>query len=323
MKFRVTLLLMLTMLLPVGRLCAQQGVVFSQYLFNGLLINPACAGSKEMVNASVLYRSQWAGLRNTPSTVTLLMDGAVLKNSLGVGGHVISDKVGAQQTLSLFSDYAYRLKIDNQGTRLSLGLSIGVTQLSLDEAIVQVHNPNDPLITSGMLSESVYRPDFNVGVFFDHKMFSAGVSITELWGDYKLVKRTPQLYCTLAGFFPLGRGYTLKPSLMYKDDFKMQPSVDLNAFVIIKSRVGLGASWRNGLPFKSRLNEDLANQRFKTSLNSVAFMAAAFLSDNFYLGYAYEYSLSKLSQLSMGSHEIMLGFTLARKPVRVLSPRYF
>jgi len=314
-------ILLVAMLFSTERASAQQGVVFSQYIFNGLIINPAYAGYREVLNATVLYRNQWAGIESAPTTVTFLMDGSVFNNTLGVGGHIMNDKVGAQQTLSLFTDYSYRIKIDNSGTRLALGLSIGITQLSLDEQMVRLLNPNDPLVTSGMLSENVYRPDFNIGAFFEHKKYSVGLSVTELWGDYKLVKKNPQMYFTFATLVPINKKYILKPSLMYKDDFKMQPSVDLNVFLMIKNKVWVGLSWRNGIPF--RLREDLANQRFKTSLNAVTFMTQVFVSENFYLGYAYDFPLSRLNQLSMGSHEVMLGFKLGRKIQRVLTPRYF
>ena len=322
-RFLLLYVLVTVMLCSAIRARAQQGVVFSQYIFNGLVINPAYAGYREVLNACVLYRNQWSGIENAPTTITLLMDGTVLNHALGVGGHIMNDKVGAQQTLSLFSDYSYRLKIDNRGTRLALGLSIGVTQLSLDENLVRLLNPHDPLVTSGMLSENVYRPDFNIGAFFDHKRFSAGISVTELWGDYKLVKKNPQMYLTFAALVPITRDYILKPSLMYKDDFQMQPSVDINTFIMIKNRLWLGVTWRNGMPFKGRLDEDLANMRFQTSLNSVTFMAEVFISDNFYLGYAYDFPLSKLNTLSMGSHEVMLGFKMSRRSQRVLTPRYF
>ena len=315
--------MMPVILFSTERASAQQGVVFSQYIFNGLIINPAYAGYREVVNASLVYRNQWTGIENAPTTVTLLMDGAALNNSLGIGGHVMNDKVGAQQTLSLFSDYAYRIKIDNSGTRLALGLSIGVTQLSLDENMVRLLNPNDPLVTSGMLTDNVYRPDFNVGAFFDHKRFSAGLSVTELWGDYKLVKKNPVMYATFATLVPISKDYIFKPSLLYKDDLKMQPSVDVNLFLMIKNKLWVGVSWRNGVPLSSRMDKDLANQIFQTSLNAITFMTEVFVSDNFYLGYAYDFPLSQMNQLTMGSHEVMLGFKMGRRVQRVLTPRYF
>ena len=317
------MLLPAVVLIPSKQAAAQQGIVFSQYLFNGLMINPAYAGYREVLNANVLYRNQWAGLENAPTTISMLMDGAVLNDMLGVGGHVMNDRVGAQQTLSLFSNYSYRIRLDNAGTRLSLGLSIGVTQLSLDENLVRFNNPNDPILTSGLLNENVYRPDFNVGVFFDHKRFAAGLSVTELWRDYKLVQKNPQMYLTFAALFPINRDYTLKPSFMYKDDFQMQPSVDLNVFLIVKDKIWAGLSWRNGLPFGGRLEDAVRNMAFQTSLNALTVIGQVYVTENFYLGYAYDFPLSRLNQVSLGSHEIMLGFRMGRRTQRVLTPRYF
>jgi len=316
-------ILLVAMLFSTVRSSAQQGVVFSQYVFNGLIINPAYAGYKDAFNATVVYRNQWVGFESAPTTVSLLADGSLFKGALGIGGHVMNDKAGAQQTMSVFSDYSYRVKIDNDGTRLAMGLSIGLTQLSLDETMVRVNNPDDPLLISGLLNQVVYRPDFNVGAFFDHKKFSVGLSVTELWGDFKLVKKNPVMYLTGAVLLPINRDYMLKPTIMYKDDFKMQPSVDVNVFVMMKDRAWLGLLWRNGIPITSRLDKDLANRRFESSLNALTFMAEIFVTENFYLGYAYDYPLSKINQVSLGSHEVLLGFTMKKKSQRVLTPRYF
>ncbi|MDR2937462.1 MAG: PorP/SprF family type IX secretion system membrane protein [Prevotellaceae bacterium] len=316
-------LLMAMLCSTTTRLCAQQGVVFTQYIFNGLIINPAYAGYQDVFNASMVYRTQWVGIKSAPTTITLLTDGTLLNGALGVGGHVMNDKVGAQQTMSLFTDYSYRLKIDRDGTRLAFGLSLGVTQMSLDENEIRLNDPNDQILTSGSLHEVIYRPDFNIGVFFDHKRFSAGLSITELWGDFGLVKKNPQLYFTFQTLVPINNNYTLKPALMYKDDFKMQPSVDLNCFLMVKDKVWIGLSWRNGIPFSGRMDKDLKNMIFQTSLNALTFMSQVFISENFYLGYAYDFPLGKINTVSMGSHEVMLGFKMGRKAQRVLTPRYF
>lgn len=302
---------------------AQQGVIFSQYAFNGLILNPAYAGYKEKFNSTVLYRNQWSNIEGAPTTISLLVDGPMLNNLLGVGGHIMSDKVGVQQTLSFFSDYSYRVMLDNQGTRLAFGLSVGVTQLSLDENLVRLNDANDPLLTGGLLGKPVFRPDFNVGVFLDHKLFSVGLSGTELWKDYKLVQKNSQLYLTVATLIPINRNYIIKPSIFYKDDFIMQPSIDLNVFLMIKDKVWLGLLWRNGLPLKSRLDKTVKGEAFYSSLNSITFLAELFVSDNLYLGYAYDFPLSKLNQVTLYTHEVMLGFTIGKKAQRVLTPRYF
>ncbi|MDR3189206.1 MAG: PorP/SprF family type IX secretion system membrane protein [Prevotellaceae bacterium] len=316
-------MLLAAVLLYAARGHAQQGVIFSQYAFNGLVLNPAYAGYKEKFNSTVLYRNQWANIEGSPTTISLLVDGAMLNNLLGVGGHIMSDKVGVQQTLSFFTDYSYRVQLDRQGTRLAFGLSIGATQLSLDETMVRLHDNHDPLLTGGLLGKPVFRPDFNVGVFLDHKRFSLGLSATELWRDYKLVQKNPQLYFTAATLIPINRHYIIKPSIFYKDDFIMQPSIDLNVFLLMRDKVWLGVLWRNGLPLKSRLDKTVRGEAFYSSLNALTFLAELFVSDNLYLGYAYDFPLSKLNQVTLHTHEVMLGFTMGKKAQRVLTPRYF
>jgi type IX secretion system PorP/SprF family membrane protein len=302
---------------------AQQGVMFSQYIFNGLVLNPAYAGYKEKFNAALVYRNQWVGIESAPTTITLMADATVLNNLIGIGGHIMSDKVGAQQTLSIMTDYSYRLQLDKAGSRLALGLSIGLTQLSLDESLIQFDDPNDPLIASGLLGENFYRPDFNVGVFYDSKLVSAGLSLTELWGDYKIVKKSPQMYVTASMLIPINRDFMIRPSLLYKDDFKMQPSVDISAFGIIKDKFWVGLLWRNGLPFSGRLTKDVANVRYQSSINSITILLNWYIKPDLNIGYAWDVPLSKLNQVSLGSHEITLGFSLGKRAQRVLTPRYF
>lgn len=49
-------------------LYAQQDPLFSQYIFNGLVINPGYAGSHPYMTLNVLARKQWFGMDKSPST---------------------------------------------------------------------------------------------------------------------------------------------------------------------------------------------------------------------------------------------------------------
>jgi hypothetical protein len=42
---------------------AQTEAMYSQYLFNKLVLNPAYAGSREGVCAVLIYRNQWTGTK--------------------------------------------------------------------------------------------------------------------------------------------------------------------------------------------------------------------------------------------------------------------
>ena len=53
---------------------AQQELMISQYMFNGLFLNPAYAGSHPYASATSLHRSQWVGMAGAPRTNLLGID---------------------------------------------------------------------------------------------------------------------------------------------------------------------------------------------------------------------------------------------------------
>ena len=98
---------------------AQQNAPYSQYIFNELIINPAYAGTKQLINLNGTYLSQWTGFSGAPSTQTVSVDGPIGQN-MGLGLHFINDRIGAQSQQGLFGSYAYILRF-NDKWRLSMG----------------------------------------------------------------------------------------------------------------------------------------------------------------------------------------------------------
>ncbi|MBK7970860.1 MAG: type IX secretion system membrane protein PorP/SprF [Bacteroidetes bacterium] len=54
---------------------------FTQYMFNEMFINPAYAGSREQVAATMLYRNQWVGLEGAPKTQTASINGPLMNKN--------------------------------------------------------------------------------------------------------------------------------------------------------------------------------------------------------------------------------------------------
>ncbi len=52
-------------------------------------------------------------------------------------------------------------------------------------------------------------------------------------------------------------------------------------------------------------------------------LAQYHITDDFTVGYSYDYPLTIMNNYSGGSHEIMLGFEFGSKLKGVRSPRYF
>ena len=69
-NIRLAVTAMLLMVLGM-QLKAQHAPQFGQYMFNGLVINPAYAGSKGALYTTLLTRAQWTGFTGAPRTANL------------------------------------------------------------------------------------------------------------------------------------------------------------------------------------------------------------------------------------------------------------
>src|SRR5664279_3193939 len=59
--------------------------VYSQYLQNGLLINPAYAGSRGSLSTFLSYRMQWMGIPNAPAFQTISLNAPMKNDKVGLG----------------------------------------------------------------------------------------------------------------------------------------------------------------------------------------------------------------------------------------------
>ena len=72
------LIIIAAVMLAAG-LDAQQLPVYSQYIFNKYLINPAVAGADGYTSINLTTRQQWAGYKGAPQTYSLSAQGRLLK----------------------------------------------------------------------------------------------------------------------------------------------------------------------------------------------------------------------------------------------------
>ncbi|WP_231491396.1 type IX secretion system membrane protein PorP/SprF [Pedobacter sp. Leaf170] len=303
---------------------AQQDAQFSQYMFNGIYINPAYAGYREQLNLHAFYRSQWTGIEGAPQTMSLAVDAIANDGNVGLAFQVSNDRLGAQRNLSAYASYAYRIRMNADGSsRLSFGVGAGAVQLGIDGALL---NPNDPEPFQPVGLQSSVVPDARAGVYYADNRFYAGFSVDNLVSQYIDIDRyafipqpKPHYYLTAGMLLPLSTDILLKPSFLIKDDRGGPTSLDLNAFFILADKFWLGGSYRTGVKLydKSYLQKDLSN------LNSAVAAIQIFPNSNLRIGYAYDFSIGPLQGYSSGTHEISFGYFFNRKNTRMLSPRYF
>ena len=58
--------------------------VYSQYLQNGLMINPAYAGTREVLSFFMSGRLQWAGIDGAPKSETLSLHSLLKDDRVGL-----------------------------------------------------------------------------------------------------------------------------------------------------------------------------------------------------------------------------------------------
>lgn len=296
---------------------AQQDSQFTQYLFNGMHINPAYAGYKGDIYVQSFYRSQWAGVKGAPKSFSVAADGAFNDGNVGLGLIVANDQLGAQTYLTAYANYAYRIRMgDDEASQLAFGIAAGMMQLGLDGNKLDGYQPGDQLIPVG--SQTNTLPDARFGAYYANRSFFAGFSATNLLAKYMAKKNTenmmvpvpqPHFYFTAGAMFPLNEDIQFKPVILLKDDTKGPSSLDLNAFLLLKETLWIGGFYRTSFDlYKKDYQQTALNKQ-----NAIGAILEVFASQNIRIGYSYDYSLNKLRDYNYGSHEISAGFYINRR----------
>lgn len=333
----VKILFFFFLLVCLGHMAqAQQEVQFSQYVFNGLAVNPAYAGYRGDTYLGASYRKQWTNLPGAPQTGTVSIDGAPAwanNESVGLGGQVLWDQQGPQEFLSVTGSYAYRIRLDEEGvSRLCLGIGASLSQYAVKGDMISVLDENDPNVPVGKVSS--FQPDASFGVYYYSPRFYAGVSVMQLFTrelnnkiivagvdkEFLTIRKTKHMYFTVGGVMNLSNEVKLKPSIMIKDDFNGPTSLDFNVFALLSEKLWIGGSYRTAINVWDHKNLKAG----LTRTNAASAMVEYFATDRLRIGYAYDLMTNRLSGYQGGSHEISLGFLIPnRKKNVVSSPRYF
>ncbi|GGF33795.1 PorP/SprF family type IX secretion system membrane protein [Echinicola rosea] len=301
---------------------AQQLPQFSQYIFNGLTINPAYAGYKGVPYIQSSYRSQWSDFPGAPKTFSLSADLSANEGTMGFGASILSDKLGPTSTFSALLTYAYRVQT-GYDSFLSFGISGGVSEYAVDGTMLSPDQGNDPDIPAGKVN--TFTPNMNTGVFFHTSRFYAGLSMFNMIGrkalereDISLAYHDFHYYLTAGTMIYISDDVQFKPSVLIKEAKGSPTNYDINGMVLLMERLWLGASYRSNLGNGNKnLQENLNNR------NAIAAIVEIFATKQLRIGYSYDHNVNILSNLRNNSHEISVGYYIIPGDVRVHNPRWF
>jgi type IX secretion system PorP/SprF family membrane protein len=295
---------------------AQQLPLYSQYLYNKFLINPAVAGSDGYTSLNLTARKQWIGLSGSPQTFSFgaqtrfLKRGYILKTrnnktvfrpqndaKVGLGVSVFSNQSGLIQRTGFQLAYSYHIWLQRM-TQLSLGLSFTGTDFRINEKQLSLQDQNDPLLNDN-LRRGIFIPDATFGAYLLNRQYNIGFSVNQLFGasakigndayaNYKLYRH---YYIFGSYSFEHGKDVEIRPSVLIMMSEQQKP--------VVNPLVELGLNYIYNQSFWAGLS-------YRTSGAIIANVGVKCKS--MFIGYSIDFTLQEIQRITYGTHEITIAW---------------
>lgn len=302
--FKSILTLLVATLILSGELKAQNEPVIAHFAYHTHVFNPAVSGNTRDIYLSALYRQQWVGFKEAPSTFLFNAYGFIPKIKGGVGLVITNDMLGKQRFTSARISYAYSQRL-NDRARLSLGLSVGMLNSFVKgEDLVYQQN----LDQSGIFTNTnQFKAFLAAGIEFSGYNTTIGFSVSNLDQGMKTATpfRVPRHYFGYAKYsWDINEKFNLTPAVFIRSiDFIAQAEVNLS--LTYNKRVVVGVLYR--------------------SIDDAGLMLGVHITKHLLASYAYDFDFGELRKHQTGSHEVQLIYRfdgVKQKKVFLKSPRY-
>jgi type IX secretion system PorP/SprF family membrane protein len=310
-KRAITYIILVLTLLLSQELRAQQLPLYSQYLLNGFMVNPAMAGYDGYTTFNATSRQQWLGFKEAPRTYSAswntrlfrkgykivnnpLRRGNMLvpstKGRVGLGGYIINDINAKVARTGISFTYAYHIIFNEQ--QLSFGLAAKAFQYRINTDELTFGEDGDPVV-NGNFSSVAYSPDADFGVLFNGINYFVGFAMSNLLQTSLIIGasevpdfKTFRHYWLSGGYrFLINYDWEIEPGLLMKTTENWNPQGDISLRVYYSQLVWAGISYRTN--------------------NSIIGMIGVQI-ENVLFGYAFDWALSDIGNYNYGSHEITL-----------------
>lgn len=280
-------ILLLLLLISGVTIYAQQDPLYSQYMMNPLLINPAYSGITTDLNASVMYRKQWAGFEGSPITMNANAHIALATNRMGVGLIVLQDQIGTDKTIEVTATYGYHIPLNND-LKLSFGLQGGVINYQSDYDDLKINRAD-----SKFSNISEWKPNIGSGLLLHNQRFMVGLSVP------KLLKATSTSESVSTALYNqhayLFAGYV----------FQLSHRIKIKPWVLARTVSGAPISFDYAASLK--VDDSYTLGLFTRNFSTHGFLGQINLGDNFRFGYVFELPTKKSVGTQFTTHEITLG----------------
>lgn len=287
------------LILMAANSSAQQDPMFTHYMYNMSVINPAYAtDNADVLNLGGLYRAQWVGAVGGPTSGTFFAHKPISKR-VELGISVVHDQIGdVVNENNVFVDFAYVLPVSEK-TKLSFGAKAGATFFDTNFNGFEYTDPElDPAFANNI---SKVFPNIGAGMYLFGENYYAGISVPNLLMTKHLERQDGIIadgveamhYFITGGYvftFNGNDNFKLKPAFMAKAVSGAPLSIDFTTNVLINNKFELGVGYRHG--------------------DSVSGLTSFYLTPTLRVGYSYDYTLTNLRNFNSGSHEVFLLFDI-------------
>lgn len=289
---------------------AQQDPMYSMYMFDKMLINPAFTGSSDWAIGTIKYREQYSGLEGHPTTKTFNFHTPIANRFVGLGIKVISDKIAVMENLNVSLLYSYHLNFASG--KLSFGIETGLysRKINYGELVLSTQYDNSLPVST----ESSVVPDAGWGFYYQKKQLYFGFSQVHLiksnFKDSPKNESQSHLYnhinFMLGNVFNVNKKVTVEPSVLLKYVPSTPIQLDLNAMIYYNDRIGVGIQYRTG--------------------DAVVAILKINIIEQLRIAYSYDMTISGLSGVAGSTHEIILSYGIKLPPTptrKEVHPRYY
>lgn len=303
-------LLSLILIFSAVSLVRAQDPSFSQFYGNPMYLNPALAGSKICPRLTLNYRNQWPSIEGTFVTYSAAYDQFVQPLSGGIGLMVVSENLagGTMTANGIHGAYSFRLELAKKFTlNTALQGSYMQNKLNWDKLIFEDQYIN--AVGGTTLPQTQESPpdrltvsmvDFSAGMLLGYNERSyLGVAVHHMNqpdnsyysnGDSKLDMKITVHAGALIGLGNVNRSVevedlSISPNIMYQQQGEFH---QLNAGMYLNMYPFVLGGW---------MRHNFGNP-------DAVMVLLGFMGPKFKIGYSYDYTISKLTNLTGGAHEI-------------------
>ncbi|KFF11427.1 PorP/SprF family type IX secretion system membrane protein [Flavobacterium hydatis] len=305
--------LLILILFTCNYISAQQDSQYTQYMYNPSIVNPAYAGSRDVMSIFGLYRAQWVGLEGAPKTGTLSLHTPIENSKVGLGFSLVNDRIGPSDETNFAADISYTIDVSYR-YKLAFGVKANANLVNIDYTKLDIFDPSDSRFQENVINK--FSPNVGAGVYLYSDNTYVGLSAPALLqtkhfdgsvnydGSSTFFAREQVHYYLMAGHvFDLDYNLKFKPSALVKMTEGAPLQVDLSANFLFNEKFTAGVAYR-----------------WSAALSALVGFQ---VSDGLFIGYAYDAETTKLANYNSGSHEVFLRFELFKKFDKITCPRFF